>query len=325
MREIAFIKQNKEKWVEVEDVVKGKLKVNPDELSSLYINLVNDLSFAQSYYPKSKTTIYLNYLTVQIYQKIYKTRRVEKSRLWAFFTDDVPMVMYERRRVLLFTFIVFSLFTAIGVVSTIYDDEFANLILGEGYVNMTIENINKGDPVGVYKSGSNWGSTIGIIANNLAVSARLYIFGVLGGIGTLFILMYNSIMVGTFQYFFVEHSALLDSVRGIWIHGAFEISAIIVTAMAGFILGGSILFPQTYSRAASFKIGFRESFKIFVSVIPFIIVAGILEGFVTRYALDMPLLLNLIIILGTFGFIFYYYTIYPHIVNKRINKELKAK
>lgn len=80
--------------------------------------------------------------------------------------------------------------------------------------------------------------------------------------------------------------------RGIWIHGAFEISAMVIEATAGFILGASLLFPKTYSRLNSFKIGFRNSFKIFVSTIPFTIFAGILEGFVTRYALQMPLIID---------------------------------
>jgi hypothetical protein len=54
MREIAFIKQNKEKWLDIEQVVLGKIKKNPDDLSSLYINLINDLSFLRLIIPKVK-------------------------------------------------------------------------------------------------------------------------------------------------------------------------------------------------------------------------------------------------------------------------------
>ena len=57
MREIAFIKQNKEKWLEFEQAIFGKAKKNPDDLANLYIHLVNDLSYAQTYYPKSKTVV----------------------------------------------------------------------------------------------------------------------------------------------------------------------------------------------------------------------------------------------------------------------------
>ena len=321
MREIAFIKQNKEKWLDIEQVVLGKIKKNPDDLSSLYINLINDLSFSQTYYPKSKTTVYLNYLSSQIFQKIYKTKRIEQNRLKAFFMKEVPLIMYEYRKYLLLAFLVFAMFTTIGIISTHYDLDFVKLILGEDYVNQTLENIKKGNAVAIYGSGSNWGSAIGIIQNNLGVGAKLYAYGIFGGVGTLFVLMQNSIMLGTFQYFFQQQGVLGDSMRGILIHGAFEISAMVIEATAGFILGASLLFPKTYSRLNSFKIGFRNSFKIFVSTIPFTIFAGILEGFVTRYALQMPLIIDLVIIFGTLGFIIFYYAIFPYRVHKKLKHD----
>lgn len=320
MREVAFIKQNKEKWLEIEKVIHGKVKKNPDDLSSMYINLVNDLAFAQTYYPKSKSTVYLNYLASRIFQKIYKTKRIENNRLFYFWGTEVPLLMHQYRRFLYFAFAFFALFTLIGLVSSVYDKEFAYLILGESYVNMTIENIKAGNAVGVYQSGSNWGSTIGITFNNILVGAKLYIYGIFGGVGSLFILLQNSIMLGTFQYFFHEYGALKDSLRGIWLHGTFEIFSMVVEAAAGLILGASILFPKSFSRVESFKIGFRDSFKIFFSTLPFTIVAGIIEGYLTRYALQMPSWLNVVIIFGCLLLISFYYFVYPIVVHKKINR-----
>ncbi|MCD0479584.1 stage II sporulation protein M [Chryseobacterium sp. LC2016-29] len=322
MREVYFIKQNKEKWLGIEQVIQGKIKKNPDDLSSLYINLVNDLSFAQTYYPKSNTVVYLNHLSSQIFQKIYKTKRAEENRLVYFFKTEVPLIVYDHRRYLIYSFLFFIFFMLIGVLSAMYDKDFANLILSEGYVNMTIENIKNGNAVGVYQDGSTWGSTIGITFNNILVGAKLYIYGIFGGLGTLYLLMHNSIMVGTFQYFFYEHGALGDSARGIWLHGAFEIFSMVVEGMCGLILGTSILFPKTLSRFNSFKVGFKNSFKIFLSTIPFTICAGIIEGYVTRHALNMPLSLNLFIIFGCLGIIGFYYFVYPHIVNRRIKNTI---
>ncbi|MFC0427777.1 stage II sporulation protein M [Chryseobacterium scophthalmum] len=322
MREVYFIKQNKEKWLGIEQVVQGKIKKNPDDLSSLYINLVNDLSFAQTYYPKSNTTVYLNHLSSQIFQKIYKTKRVEENRLVYFFKTEVPLIVYENRRYLIYSFLFFIFFMLIGVLSAIYDKDFANLILSESYVNMTIENIKEGNAVGVYQDGSTWGSTIGITFNNIIVGAKLYIYGIFGGLGTLYLLMQNSVMLGTFQYFFYEHGALGDSARGIWLHGTFEIFSMVVEGMCGLILGTSILFPKTLSRFNSFKNGFKNSFKIFLSTVPFTICAGIIEGYVTRHALNMPLSLNLFIIFGCLGIIGFYYFVYPHIVNRRIKNTI---
>lgn len=320
MREVAFIKQNKEKWLEIEQVISDKIKKNPDELSSLYINLINDLSFAQTYYPKSKVTAYLNHLSVSIYQQIYKTKRTEKNRIKYFFLQEVPLIAYAYRKHLLFAFIVFVLFTSIGVISAHYDVDFVKLILGESYVELTLENIAEGNPIAIYGEGSTLGTSIAIIFNNIQVGLYLFISGIFAGVGTLFMLMQNSIMLGSFQYFFQQQAVLGQSMRGIWIHGSFEISAMIIEAMAGFIMGSSILFPQTYTRLQSFKKGFIDSFKIFLSTIPFTIMAGFLEGFVTRYALNMPLILNLIIIFGTLGFIIFYYVIYPIQIHYKQNQ-----
>ncbi|PWN68175.1 hypothetical protein C1631_015820 [Chryseobacterium phosphatilyticum] len=322
MREVYFIKQNKEKWLGIEQVIDGKIKKNPDDLSSLYINLINDLSFAQTYYPKSNTTIYLNHLSSQIFQKIYKTKRVEENRMIYFFKTEIPLLVYQYRRYLMYAFLFFILFTSIGVISAIYDKEFANIILGEDYVNQTIENIKNNNAVGIYQSGSTWGSTIGIIFNNIQVGAKLYIYGITGGVGTLFALLSNSVMLGSFQYFFYDYGALKDSARGIWLHGVFEIFAMVVEAMCGLILGASILFPKTLSRFNSFKKGFQDSFKIFLSTVPFTICAGIIEGYVTRHALKMPLILNVVIIITSLAIIGFYYFVYPYMVNKKTNKHI---
>ena len=324
MREIAFIKQNKEKWLTFEQAIFGKAKKNPDEMANLYIQLVNDLSYSQTFYPKSKTTQYLNYLASQIYQKIYKTKREDTNRLVYFFKTEVPLIVYQYRRYIMYAFVLFFVFTAIGVLSARYDDSFVRLILGDGYVNMTLANIKEGDPVAVYQSGSNWGGAIAITFNNLFVGLKSFFYGIFAGVGTLWVLIQNSIMLGSFQYFFYEQGVFWESVRGIWIHGSMEIFAMVIEAAAGLILGASMLFPKTYSRLNSFKIGFKNSLKIVLGTMPFTILAGILEGFVTRYSKAMPNWLNVLIILGTLFLISYYFLIYPYIVNKKLQNHVST-
>src|SRR5690606_38384023 len=136
-------------------------------------------------------------------------------------------------------------------------------------------------------------------------------------LGTFYIMVQNAIMLGSFQYFFYEKDVFAESIRGIWLHGSMEIMAIVIEITAGFILGGSILFPGTYSRLQSLKIGFKNSFKLFISTMPFTICAGLIEGYITRYALEMPNILNYLIILITLGCITFYYFIYPHIIYKK--------
>lgn len=321
MREVAFIKQNKEKWLQFEKAIQQKKVENPDELSRLYLQLINDLAYAQTYYKKSKLIVYLNDLAVQVFQKIYQTKRENTNALVHFFSTEVPLIVYQYRRYLLYAFIFFGMATLIGVVSAMHEESFVRLILGNEYVNKTLQNIEKGDAVAVYKSGSNWGSFIGITFNNLKVGLTSFVYGVTGGIGTAYIQLYNGIMLGSFQYFFYEQGVLGESMKGIWIHGAMEIFAIVIEGAAGFILGASILFPKTHSRFTSFKIGMRNSIKIVISTMPFTIAAGFLEGFVTRYSNTMPLALALLIIFGTLSVISYYFLIYPFKVHQKILTE----
>ncbi|WP_298761132.1 stage II sporulation protein M [uncultured Psychroserpens sp.] len=320
MREVAFIKQNKEKWLNFEKAIFGKKLKNPDELASLYIQLVNDLSYAQTYYPKSKTILYLNNLAAKAFQKIYKTKREDTNRFVHFWKVEVPLIVYEHRRYVLYAFILFLTFVAIGVLSAVYDDSFVRLILGDGYVNDTLENIEAGDPVAVYKSGSDWGSSIGITFNNLRVGITSFVLGIFGGLGTAYVMLENGIMVGAFQYFFYQEDVLWESVRGIWIHGSMEIFAIVIEGAAGLMLGASILFPKTYSRMISLKIGVKNGLKILISTFPFTIAAGFLEGYVTRYSNTMPNWLSVGIILFTLSLITFYYLVYPFIVNRKIKK-----
>lgn len=319
MREVIFIKQNKEKWLEYEQAIFGKIKKEPDYLASMYIQLMNDLSYSQTYYPKSKITAYLNYLAVQTYQNIYKTKRTETNQLVHFYKTEVPLIVYQYKNYLIFSTFLFLILVGIGMLSSHYDESFVRLILGDHYVNTTLENIRKGDPMAIYQSGSNWGSFIAITFNNLSVGLRFFVYGIFAGLGTLIYLFHNAIMLGTFQYLFIQEGQFTSSFQGIWLHGAMEIFSMVIEAFAGFILGASILFPKTFSRLESFKTEFKNGFKIYIATVPFTIFAGFIEGFVTRYSQSMPDILNYIIIFGTFTLIFYYFVIYPKKVYKKIH------
>ena len=320
MREVAFIKQNKAKWQQFESVIQQNSFDNPDEISKLYMQLVNDLAFAQTYYKKSKLVVYLNDLTIKVFQKIYKTKRKEEQQIRDFFLIEVPLIVYQYRRYILYAFVFFIISVLIGVVSASNDQTFTRLILGDAYVNETLQNIENGDAVAIYKGGSNWGSFIGITFNNLKVGLTSFVFGVTGGVGTGYVMLQNGIMLGAFQYMFHENGVLWESAKGIWIHGAMEIFGIVIEGAAGFVLGASILFPKTLSRLESFKIGMRDSIKIVIATFPFTFAAGFLEGFVTRYSNTMPLFVALIIIFGTLTLISFYFLVYPYVIAKNFSK-----
>jgi len=317
MREVAFIKQNKEKWLEFEQVTLNNQKKDPDGLAELHIKIMNDLAYAQSFYPKSKVVTYLNKLAKTSYEKVYHTKRVDKNVILYFFFDTVPLISYNYRKYIYISFIFFFCCFFIGLLSTFNDESFARQILGNDYIDTTLENIQSGDALAIYKGGSNWGSFIGIFDNNLRVGLNMFLSGLLVGIGTGFYIVYNGIMVAVFQAFFYQHNSFLDSVKGIWIHGTYEIFGMIIEAAAGYIIGASILFPGAYKRFESFKIGMRNAFILFLSTIPFTIAAAVLEGYVTRYYNIMPTFVCFAIILFCLASISYYYLYFPFKVAKK--------
>lgn len=319
MREAAFVKQNKEKWVAFEKVIHFNSKINPDKLADFYIQLTNDLSFAKTYYPESKTLLYLNSLATQAHQKIYTNKKESKNRIVSFWKTEFPLFFKKYHTTLLYSFLLFFTATAIGVISALNDTNFVRLILGDAYVNKTINNIAEGDPTAIYKSGSEMGMFLGITINNIRVAFLAYAFGVITSIGTGYILFSNGVMLGSFMTFFYTKGVLFEATKTVWLHGTIEISVIVVAGCAGLIMGNSILFPKTFSRRVSFIKGAKDGLKVVVSTIPFFILAGFIEGFITRYS-QMPVWLAFTIICGSLLFILYYYVIYPIILNKKIQK-----
>ena len=310
MREAAFVKQNKDKWLKFESVLSNNIEINPNELSDLYIEITDHLSYAKTFYSKSNTERYLNQLASQAHQKIYKTKKESKNRIISFFKTEFPLMFYSHQRELLIAFLVFGLFVIVGAFSAATEGDFVRSFLGDGYVNMTLQNIEEGDPMAVYKEQGEFNMFLGITINNIKVALMAFAYGLLLGIGSLFIMMQNGIMLGGFQYFFYEQGLLWESVRTIWIHGTIEISVIIIAGCSGLVLGNGMLFPGTFTRLESFKRGVKNGLKILMSTIPFFIIAGFLEGFVTRHT-EMPDWLAILIIGGSFALILFYYVIYP--------------
>lgn len=317
MKEVQFIKNNSERWKDVELFLSDKTSIHdPDKLAELFIQLTDDLSYAKTFYPKSQTTDYLNSLASKLHQAVYKNKKEKRSRVITFWKYELPEIFFIRRKELFISFLVFSIAIIIGVISSSGDSGFVRLILGDTYVNMTLENIDKGDPLAVYKKMNGVDMFMGITFNNIRVSFYAFIAGILLSVGTILLLLYNGIMLGTFHHLFHTHDLLLKSFSVVWIHGTLEISSIIIAGGAGLILGNSILFPKTYSRRQSFLIAAKDGVKIIVGLIPLFIAAGFLESFVTRFT-EMPVIINLLIIGSSITFIIWYVVIYPIKLNKR--------
>jgi len=310
MRESAFVKQNKFRWEEFERVVKNQASAPPDKLAELFIQITDDLSFSRTQYPESRTTQYLNSLASKIHGEIYKNKKEDKNRFILFWKEELPAVMYSIQKQLLYAFIIFVIAAVMGAVSTAYDDTFVRLILSDGYVNMTLENIKNGNPTQVYSSGGEMDMFFMITMNNIMVSLKVFVFGVFFSLGSGLFLFYNALMVGTFMMFFYNENQLSQALPVIMLHGTIELSSIVIAAAAGFVMGNSILFPGTYSRLTSFKMGAMKGLKVVMGLVPFFIMAGFIESFITRYAFMHWSIKMMVIGLSAF-LIIYYFVLYP--------------
>ena len=106
MKEVTFIRRNIEKWKETEKVVERAASLSPDQLADAYTDLTADLAFAQTHFPTSRITIYLNNLASALHNEIYRNKREKWTRIITFWTQEVPRTMHDARRELLTSFLI---------------------------------------------------------------------------------------------------------------------------------------------------------------------------------------------------------------------------
>lgn len=313
MREGQFIQQNIEKWKGYQSTP----VTDPDELARRFTDLVEDLGYAKTFYPQSRVTAYLNSLSSGIYLGIYKNKKEESSRIFRFWKSELPVIMFRYRRELFYALTLFIFFCVIAAFSAGHDEHFVRGVLGDSYVEMTEENIAKGDPFGVYKSDDPMNMFLTIALNNIRISFMIFITGILACVGTIWFLFTNGMMLGSFQYYFFTKGLGMKSILVIWIHGTLEISSIIIAGGAGIVLGRSLLFPGSDTRISSLKRGARDGLKMMIGLVPVFLAAAFLEGFVTRFS-NMPVWLSVSILAGSLTFIIWYFAVYPVRVAKRL-------
>ncbi len=323
MKETNFIEQNKQKWLEFEEERKRNTK-NPSKLSKLFVQITGDLSFARTFFKNRQVRYLLNAMSQQLFVSIYKNNRMKWSDISTFWTTTLPLTVYRVRRELLLSFVIFVMAMAIGAFSSANDPGFVRSILSDQYIEMTLENIKNGKPMGVYESMSEVDMMFSITLNNIFVSIITFAMGVFGSFGSVVAMVRNGVMVGAFQEFFMERGLFWESFLTIWQHGTLEISSIIIAGGAGIVLGKGLLFPGTYTRAQAFRISGRRGLTVLAGILPIIVFAAFIESFFTRYT-DLPDVVRLSVIIGSLAVIIFYFVVYPIKVARANAGVLEAK
>lgn len=327
MREGRFIKKNVDRW----NGYQHHETTDPDEMASRFVSLLDDLSYAKTFYPHSNVTRWINGLAASIYQGIYQNRSHSLSSFFKFWRLELPLLFRRHRKTLLFSFALFLVFVLMAVLSCVTDPSYAKDYFDHkvqaGYYSKTIEMIQKGDPFGVYRDDNPFSMFVRIAYNNIKVAFLTVLYGITFGIGTFSLMWQNGFMLGCFQYIFFSQGLGWQSVLVIWIHGTIEISSIVIAGCAGFILGKSLLFPGTYSRKQSFLLGAKDAVKICLALVPFFFIAAFFESYVTHLMSDtfarnsidigMPVPLSIFILTASLALMVWYFVLYPRLVERK--------
>lgn len=324
MKEQTFIRNNIQKWERAETLVGEAATQSPATLAEAYVDITGDLSYAQTHYPDSQMTVYLNGLSAALHNALYSNKREPARRFITYWTHEMPLVLYDARRLLLVSLLIFLASALVGAWSQMGDPSYCRLLMGDAYMDMTEANIANGKPMNVYGSMPQTLMVGSITLNNIGVAINVFVMGLFTSIAPALLLFYNGLMIGCFDAFFAQHGLLGMCLSTTMLHGTLELSAIVIAGAAGLALGNGWLFPGTYTRLASFRRGARRGLKIVVSTVPLFIVAGFIESFITRMDF-LPLPVRLAIIVPSAAFVLFYYVYWPLRVHRRTARQHDTK
>jgi len=287
-----FITQRKTAWQRLEDLLKlldsaslGRLnKDEVRELGRIYRRTASDLAIARAESRDPRLVNYLNSLVIRAHGRIYRADAQGGKRIRLFFTHELPQTFRRTWRYTLLAFLVFTAFGALSFVATHYDPEFSELVGVNPAFRETF--IETKTPWWEDLNESNQEGASFIMTNNIMVTIYTFAFGALCGIGTLFYLAFNGANIASVLALTYRAGFGNDLVTFMVAHGVVELSCIFIAGGAGLLVGSAILMPGDLTRADALKTRGMEAVRLMIGVALLLVVAGIIEGFVSPAPID---------------------------------------
>ncbi|MCX6855350.1 MAG: stage II sporulation protein M [Verrucomicrobia bacterium] len=266
----------------IEQVEKAKPVANVDELPKLFRQACHDLSLAQHRMFGRAIVERLNTLAISGFRVLERRSSGGWERLWQMMMQDFPRAVRAESRLFWFCSAVFWLPFFAFLIITPFDPEWTMSMLGtEGMISME----------GMYGEGTNpreymrgeYGSDFGMFAfyiwNNVSINLRTFAGGLLGGVGSLVILLFNGAYFGSAAAY-VNHACNPETFYCFVIgHGAPELLGIVISGMAGMRLGLSFVKPGAYDRKTALVLGGRKAMILITGAALMTAFAAIIEGF----------------------------------------------
>src|SRR6266581_7123221 len=282
-----FIDDRKSAWQRLEDLLsivdrtalKKLQREEVRELGRIYRRTASDLAIARAESRDPRLINYLNSLVIRAHGRIYRADAQGYGRIGDFFTRDFPLAFRRTWRYTATSFGVFMLFSLIAFFGTRYDPDFSEFAgipssFREVVINQRThwwEDLNKASQVGSSQ----------IFTNNIRVTFYAFALGALLGVGTLYVLAFNGAMVGAILALTYRAGFGNDLATFMVGHGVIELSCIFISGGAGLLIGSALLMPGDLTRGDALKSRGLEAIYLVVGCVPLLVVAGIIEGFIS--------------------------------------------
>ena len=298
-----WLAKRKTYWTRLEQLVdrsnKGGISAldhrELQELGLLYRQTASDLATVREDVTSNQLTFYLNQLLGRAHNLIYMGHKQKMSGLVRFYAQTFPQIF---RETFAQTFLAFLIFTVTGIATwavTIHDPAFAHRMLGP----QMMETIEKREM---------WTQSIvtvkplaasGIMTNNLAVCFATFAFGITAGIGTIWEMFNNGMLIGVIGAATWQAGMALQLWSFVAAHGVLELPAIFISGGAGLEIARGMLFPGLLPRRESLALAGGRAARLMMGIIPILIIAGIIEGFVSPSGISVWLKFLLAAVLFT--------------------------
>jgi len=282
MKQHDFEQQHRPTWQLIENSLKKPAQEdNSKILAQHYLLLCQHLAIAKERLYDAALVEHLNGLVLALYRELYRYRAETRLNFYAFFKRDFPLAIYRHRYFVLLAFLVFVLPGLITGAWTYFDAEAVYSILDAPEVRQ-VERMY--DPA-ARKLGREREADTDIfmfgfyIKNNISVAFRCFAGGIVLGIGTLLVLFFNGMFIGSVA----GHLTRLDYVETFYPfvigHGSFELTAIVFSGAAGLRLGYAIVNPGQFSRLDALRLAGRDVVPMLYGIFLMLVIAAFLEAF----------------------------------------------
>jgi uncharacterized membrane protein SpoIIM required for sporulation len=255
-------------------------------VASLYRSLCADLSRARSLGCGQDVLGHLDALAARSHNLLYARASRSRWRISHVVLVDFPRSLRASKRFVAVSALAFLLPMAFGLVATLSSEDFAASVMPPEQLEQLTEAYADGFAAG--RTGGDDVAMAGFyVNNNVGIAFRCFATGILFGLGSLFYLVYNGLLLGTVTAWVGGHGAGLNLFTFICGHAPFELTAIVISGATGLRMGWALVETRGRSRLGSLRAEAPALVALVSGVAAMLLVAAVIEGFWSPSALPM--------------------------------------